>query len=163
MKKYLLNQQESKTLNLLFILFLVVALLSGCATTEVADDSEIGHQPQDQPLATGEAGLTEEAQAPEEQQVDAEEHNNDPIEGFNRAIYGFNETVDDYVFEPVASGYQWLFPQFIQTGVSNFYNNFKNISVVLNDLLQGKFKQGGEDTGRVVHNYTRGNLGFLDV
>lgn len=87
----------------------------------------------------------------------------DPYENVNRKVYSFNDTVDDYVAKPVADAYKFITPDFVETGVSNFFNNLKNVNVVANDLLQGKFKQSGLDTGRLLMNTTLGMAGFFDV
>lgn len=87
----------------------------------------------------------------------------DPYENINRKVYNFNETVDDYVAKPVADAYKFITPDFVETGVSNFFNNLKNVNVVANDLLQGKFSQSGLDTGRFLMNSTLGLVGFFDV
>ena len=87
----------------------------------------------------------------------------DPYEGFNRKVYQFNENVDNYVAEPVAHAYQAITPQFLQTGIFNFYNNLKNVNIVINDLLQAKFKQVAQDTGRFTVNTTLGLLGVVDA
>lgn len=87
----------------------------------------------------------------------------DPYEGFNRSMYGFNMGLDRHLLKPVASGYKAITPDFMQTGVSNFFNNLKGINVVLNDILQGKFEQGASDTGRFLTNSTVGLLGLFDV
>lgn len=87
----------------------------------------------------------------------------DPYENINRKIFAFNDKVDTYVAKPVADAYKWVTPQFFQTGVSNFFNNLKSINVVLNDLLQAKFEQGAQDTGRFLINTTAGLGGLIDV
>lgn len=87
----------------------------------------------------------------------------DPYENINRKIYSFNDSVDDYVAKPVADAYKFITPDFVETGVSNFFNNLKNINVVANDLLQGKFTQSGMDTGRFLMNTTLGMAGLFDV
>lgn len=87
----------------------------------------------------------------------------DPYENFNRKVYGFNDKVDDYVAKPVADTYKKVTPDVVETGVSNFFNNLKGINVVLNDLLQAKFEQGGRDTGRFLMNSTLGMAGLFDV
>jgi phospholipid-binding lipoprotein MlaA len=92
-----------------------------------------------------------------------EEDSVDPFEGFNRKTYGFNESVDDYLLEPVSDAYLWVTPEFFQQGISNFFNNLKDINVVVNDLLQGKVVQSGEDTGRFLVNSTLGIGGLFDV
>lgn len=87
----------------------------------------------------------------------------DPYENFNRKMFGFNDKVDDYVAGPVSNAYKWITPQFMQTGVFNFFNNLKNINVVINDVLQAKFSQSAEDTGRFAINSTVGVGGLFDV
>lgn len=89
--------------------------------------------------------------------------NVDPYENFNRKVYKFNTAFDEHIAEPVASAYTKVTPDPVQTGITNFFKNLRNINVVLNDLLQGKFKQGLEDTGRFAINSTVGILGFIDV
>ncbi|MCQ8106226.1 VacJ family lipoprotein [Methylomonas sp. SURF-2] len=87
----------------------------------------------------------------------------DPYEDFNRSMYGFNMGLDRYVLKPVADGYKFVTPDFMQTGVTNFFNNLKGINVVLNDILQGKFEQGASDFGRFTTNSTIGLFGLFDV
>ena len=87
----------------------------------------------------------------------------DPYENLNRKIYGFNDNVDDYVAKPIADAYKYVTPDFMETGVSNFFNNLKTINVVLNDVLQAKFEQSGRDTGRFLMNSTLGMAGLFDV
>ncbi|MGZ8161325.1 MAG: MlaA family lipoprotein [Methylobacter sp.] len=93
----------------------------------------------------------------------AEYNKIDPHENINRKIYSFNDTVDDYIAEPIADAYKWITPQFVQTGVFNFFNNLKGINIVLNDVLQAKFKQSAKDTGRFAINSTIGLAGLVDV
>jgi phospholipid-binding lipoprotein MlaA len=87
----------------------------------------------------------------------------DPWEGWNRGVQTFNDKLDDYFMKPVAKGYQWITPSFVDRGVTNFFSNVDDINVVLNDLLQAKFSQGGMDTGRLLVNTTLGVGGFVDV
>lgn len=87
----------------------------------------------------------------------------DPYENFNRKMFGFNDKVDSYIAEPISNAYKWVTPQFMQTGVFNFFNNLKNVNVVINDVLQAKFSQSAEDTGRFAINSTVGLGGLFDV
>ena len=48
----------------------------------------------------------------------------DPFEGFNRAMFTFNDKLDRYVMKPVATGYDAALPNPVKTGVSNFFNNY---------------------------------------
>ncbi len=88
---------------------------------------------------------------------------NDPYESFNRTMYDFNDSVDTYVASPLSNGYKFITPQFVQTGVFNFFANLKGVNIVLNDLLQAKFSQSAADLGRFTLNSTAGLGGFIDV
>jgi phospholipid-binding lipoprotein MlaA len=87
----------------------------------------------------------------------------DPIEGFNRAMYGFNEAVDTVVIKPVAQGYDYVLPSPVRTGVTNFFGNLADLFIGVNNLLQGKPDQAVSDLGRVLINSTVGILGLFDV
>lgn len=87
----------------------------------------------------------------------------DPYENFNRPVYHFNNKVDSAVLKPMADAYKVVTPDFMEKGVSNFFNNLEDINVVLNDILQAKFKQGAQDLGRFTLNTTLGFLGVIDV
>lgn len=87
----------------------------------------------------------------------------DPYENVNRAMYVFNDKLDDYLAAPVSNVYYKITPQFARTGVFNFFNNLKNINVIVNDALQAKFMQGARDSGRLLLNSTLGLGGFVDV
>jgi phospholipid-binding lipoprotein MlaA len=95
--------------------------------------------------------------------VSATANQADPYEGFNRSMYKFNVKLDKYFFKPVSDGYKFITPDFVETGVSNFFNNLKGINVVLNDVLQGKLTQSASDAGRFLANTTIGVAGLFDV
>ncbi|MBE0615592.1 MAG: VacJ family lipoprotein [Burkholderiales bacterium] len=87
----------------------------------------------------------------------------DPLEGYNRAMFGFNDGVDKAILKPVASGYKAVLPGFVRTGVSNFFGNLGDIWIGVNNILQGKIGDGASDFGRFAINTTAGLLGVLDV
>src|SRR5512146_115786 len=87
----------------------------------------------------------------------------DPLEPINRGIYHFNDTVDHVLFKPAAEVYRGVLPQFVRTGVSNFFSNINDVIVALNNLLQGKFLNAASDVGRIAVNSTAGLLGVIDV
>ena len=88
---------------------------------------------------------------------------NDPLEPMNRAIFQFNEVVDDNIFEPVAKTYKYITPDPVETGVSNFFSNIGEVSTIANDVFQFKFKQAGYDFLRFSINTSIGVLGIFDV
>jgi phospholipid-binding lipoprotein MlaA len=87
----------------------------------------------------------------------------DPIEGFNRAMFAFNEGLDTAIIKPVATGYEAVLPSPVRTGVTNFFGNIDDLFIGVNNLLQGKVPEAFSDLGRVVINTTIGLLGVLDV
>ncbi|MGZ5054090.1 MAG: MlaA family lipoprotein [Methylobacter sp.] len=87
----------------------------------------------------------------------------DPWEGWNRGVQIFNDKFDDYAMKPIAEGYQWITPSFVDLGVSNFFSNINDIAVTINDLLQFKIEQTGMDGSRFIVNTVAGIAGFIDV
>ena len=87
----------------------------------------------------------------------------DPLEPLNRGIYQFNDAADTVLFRPLAEIYQGVLPQFARTGVSNFFSNFQDVIVAVNNLLQGKVTDAGMDLCRIVVNSTIGVLGLIDI
>ena len=62
----------------------------------------------------------------------------DPFEDMNRVVYDFNETIDDNLLEPVSRAYKEHTPGIIQSGVSNFFGNLRDVSTLANQILQFK-------------------------
>jgi len=88
----------------------------------------------------------------------------DPLERINRGTFWFNERVlDRFALEPAARGWNWLMPEIVQTGVGNFFENLRVPVVFVNDLLQAKPLDAGQDLARLTVNTTLGLVGFLDV
>lgn len=87
----------------------------------------------------------------------------DPWERYNRKIHAFNMSLDKAIFRPVAKGYDFIMPDGPQRGVRNFFRNLAYPVTFLNLILQGKFENSVEATGRFLLNSTIGLLGFFDV
>lgn len=87
----------------------------------------------------------------------------DPWEGWNRKVHSFNESLDDYAMKPIAKGYRWVTPSFVDKALTNAFSNIDDIGVFVNDALQGKFLQSGLDLSRFLVNSTAGVGGLIDV
>ncbi|MFN3593434.1 MAG: VacJ family lipoprotein [Thiobacillaceae bacterium] len=87
----------------------------------------------------------------------------DPLEPLNRAIFTFNEAVDNAIMLPIARGYRAITPSLVQSGVRNFFSNLEDVRVMTNNLLQAKLQAGASDFMRIAINSTFGLLGLLDV
>ncbi|WP_025917923.1 VacJ family lipoprotein [Herminiimonas sp. CN] len=87
----------------------------------------------------------------------------DPLENFNRAMFSFNDKLDQVALKPAATVYQDVLPSFVQTGIGNFFGNIGDVWTAVNNLLQGKLENGMTDIMRVAINSTMGFLGVLDI
>lgn len=87
----------------------------------------------------------------------------DPLEPMNRAIYKFNDVVDGVALKPVAKVYDAVLPQFVRTGVRNFFSNLDDVVVLVNDVLQLKPNEAAQDLVRLSANTVFGVLGFIDI
>ena len=97
------------------------------------------------------------------QQITPTDPERDPWEAYNRKIHAFNMGVDRFIARPVARGYDYIMPEAPQRGVRNFFRNLAYPVTFLNLILQGKFEDSLEATGRFLLNSTVGVLGFFDV
>ena len=87
----------------------------------------------------------------------------DPLEGYNRAMFKINQRVDKYTLRPLARVYDAVTPQPVQTGVGNFFGNLNDVWIGANNLLQGKVADGLSDWMRFAFNSTFGLGGLLDI
>ena len=77
----------------------------------------------------------------------------DPYENINRKSYTFTDVIDRRIVAPVADAYIDYVPDRMQRIVGNFYDTaYPN--VILNSFLQGKVRQGFQDTLRFAVNST---------
>lgn len=86
----------------------------------------------------------------------------DPLEPLNRAVYTFNEGVDDLVLRPAATVYRDAVPAPVRRGVTNVFHNLGDVWSSVNHLLQGKIESGLNQGMRVAINTTFGLLGLMD-
>jgi phospholipid-binding lipoprotein MlaA len=87
----------------------------------------------------------------------------DPIESFNRSMFGFNDAVDKAVLKPVATVYQKATPSMVRKGVGNFFNNLEDVWSTVNNAMALKGTATGSSLGRVIVNTTLGIGGVIDV
>jgi phospholipid-binding lipoprotein MlaA len=98
-----------------------------------------------------------------ESDADADTHAvNDPWEGMNRRIWAFNEFLDRYALEPIATGWDFVMPTRVETCIDNFFDNLQTPFYFANDLLQGKPWQAYETFWRAILNTTLGVGGLFD-
>ncbi len=93
----------------------------------------------------------------------AEETVHDPLEGFNRGMFAVNEGLDMVLVKPVAQAYDFVVPLPAKAGVGSFFGNIADVRNILNNALQGKLADAGNDLGRLLINSTVGIFGLFDV
>jgi phospholipid-binding lipoprotein MlaA len=126
-----------------------LAAASSKAASTAADPGIAESVPDDfDPFATpGEEGLNE----------------YDPWEPVNTQVFEFNRQFDRWILKPVAKGYNFVVPNPVQIGVSNFFYNLRFPPRFLNNVFQGKVKGAGIEAGRFLVNSTVGIGGLFDV
>ncbi|HEY2753240.1 VacJ family lipoprotein [Phenylobacterium sp.] len=86
----------------------------------------------------------------------------DPFEGFNRRMFGIEESVDRHLFGPVSRSYGAA-PSPVRSALRNWSQNLGEPVVAVNDVLQGRIGTAASTVARFVINTTLGLVGFVDV
>lgn len=141
----------NKTIYRYLLILIASLILGGCSTA---------------PKQTGDT-IIEPAFAPERvldpEAVYLSGSISDPLQGVNRTMYRFNYHFDRYIFLPAVTAYQAILPDFAEKGVHNFFNNIRDISTLMNSILQFNGVKFSDTTARVLVNSTFGLLGLIDV
>jgi phospholipid-binding lipoprotein MlaA len=88
---------------------------------------------------------------------------NDPLEPFNRGMYGVNSVIDGLVMKPLAIAWRLVLPQPVREGAGHVLTNLKSPITATNHLLQGEPKQAATAVARFFINTTVGILGMFDA
>lgn len=89
--------------------------------------------------------------------------NNDPLQGYNRVMFAFNQDLDHLTLRPAAKIYRAITPTPLQKGVTNAFANLGEVTSFSNDVLQGNIKYAMLDFWRFAVNTTAGIGGLFDV
>ena len=88
----------------------------------------------------------------------------DPLEDINRVFYELNfNLLDPVIIKPIAIIYDQTTPKPVRRVLRNFFSNLDEVPSLVNNFLQGKFGQAGNNAGRFLMNTTIGLGGFFDV
>ena len=74
----------------------------------------------------------------------------DPLKNINEKTHNLNEALDLQLASPVARLYKRITPDFAEIGITNFTRNLEDLSISLNNILQGKVDDGFSDLIRFV-------------
>jgi len=86
----------------------------------------------------------------------------DPYEKYNRKMFNINDKVYRYVFSPLATGYDFLFPKRVQRSLNNFFRFAGTPKRFFNNFFQKKFKSSFIEFERLLINATVGIGGLFD-
>lgn len=86
----------------------------------------------------------------------------DPLEGMNRGVFRFNETIDRWALEPAAKGWDYVVPDPVQRALDRFYQNLGAPVDIVNNFLQAKMENACMVSLRFVINSSVGLAGFFD-
>lgn len=84
----------------------------------------------------------------------------DKIEGFNRALFKFNDGLYAVTLRPIGKGYKAVIPAPVRRGIGRFFHNLAFPTRFVGNVLEGRLKDAGTETGRFLVN-TVTSLGFL--
>jgi phospholipid-binding lipoprotein MlaA len=86
------------------------------------------------------------------------------LEDINRVFYELNfNLLDPVIIKPIAIIYDQATPKPVRQVLRNFFSNLDEVPSLVNNALQGKFGQAGNNAGRFLMNTTIGLGGFFDV
>lgn len=117
------------------------------------------------PVVLASPAQRQDATVPATQPAEERHHHakGDPLEGFNRTMFGIHQGIDHAVFRPAAMGYKQVVPRPLRSGLRNALSNLTEPFIFVNFLLQGKPGKAVETLGRFVVNSTFGVGGLFDV
>jgi len=87
----------------------------------------------------------------------------DPFEGYNRWMFGVNESLYDSAVEPFVRGYRGMVDEDLRIGIRNMFNNALFPVKLLSSLIQLDFNKSGRVLARTLINTTWGFGGMADV
>jgi phospholipid-binding lipoprotein MlaA len=127
-------------------------MLTSCGSKQATNDQELQIEPAKRPIS----------EHVDEDQEYVMDRTYDPWEGFNRRMYRFNYQFDRMIFLPIVKVYSTILPDFAEKGVSNFFNNVREIKSFYNNVLQWQGKSTVDTVARFGINTTIGILGVWD-
>ncbi len=138
-------------MKLIFLVTTIFILFSGCSSKQILDPK--------QNIEISKNGQSLEDEFSDEFEI---EEISDPLSAYNRVMTSFNDNLIEYIIRPLAEGYNFVFHKEIRKSVDKFFKNIGYPTRVINNVLQGKFANASEETGRFVINSTVGVLGLFD-
>ena len=87
----------------------------------------------------------------------------DPFQEINEKTHNFNLVLDEQLATPVARIYKKVTPDLVEKSITNFTHNIEDLSIAINNILQGKINNVISDLLRFTINSSLGVMGFFDI
>ena len=84
------------------------------------------------------------------------------LDSYNETMHSFNKSAYEYVLNPIGNGLEYITPDFVEDAIFSIMDNLSVPNSALNNALQGKFEESGQDLARFGINTTIGLLGIFD-
>lgn len=98
-----------------------------------------------------------------DQKADEEELIDDSFEGWNRAIFSFNQMLNQLLWQPIGYVYEIFVPEIVQKGIRNLLNHACEPLSLVNSLLQFDADKTTDHLVKILINSTFGLGGLIDV
>jgi phospholipid-binding lipoprotein MlaA len=147
------------------VIIVLLVITTGCATS---DNSPSAGAANGHGGLIGSGGAAEESFTDEEfdlleEELDDQEIKvDDPLEGINRLMFGFNDVLYYWILKPCIETCKAVVPEPGRIGIRNFFQNVSTPVRYVNCLLQGKGPAADVELRRFLVNTTVGVLGFGD-
>lgn len=140
-----------------FLILIWLVAASGCASSARKTSNLSAASPGDID-SSGQTAFDEFEEDLSQRQVTV----SDPIEPWNRTMFGVNDRLYFWVAKPVVQTVETIVPQPVRVGISNFFENLTAPARFVNCLLQGKGPEADREFRRFGINTTLGILGIGD-
>jgi phospholipid-binding lipoprotein MlaA len=87
----------------------------------------------------------------------------DTFQEMNEKTHKFKLVLYKQLATPVARIYKKVTPDLVERSITNFTHNIEDLSIAINNILQGKINNGISDLLRFTINSSLGVLGFFDI
>ena len=146
---------------------LLICLPAGAGAEPASPSAESFVETRAAPVSAGAASesadLDFDALLEEEFDLAHGEAPNDPFEPVNRGLLKFNQLVDRLLFDPLTKTYRFFVPEPARRSIRRAFVNLNAPVVLVNDLLQLRFRDAAETLGCFVLNSTVGMAGLFDA
>ncbi|MHC4727712.1 MAG: MlaA family lipoprotein, partial [Planctomycetota bacterium] len=111
------------------VIIVLLVITTGCATSDKSADSFTGNPANGQGGLIGSGGAAEESFTDEEfdlleEELDDQEIKvDDPLEGINRLMFGFNDVLYYWILKPCIETCKAVVPEPGRIGIRNFFRN----------------------------------------